>query len=96
MYTKIGGHDRQNHAGYHFGVAYLSSQGRVKVAEKAALPPAVRKGFERVKKLKMANCRSFIFNGLEHAQSPVFEFFHTFFAFPRASARLTPSARLEG
>ena len=38
-----------------------------------------RKGEEGVKKLKMANCRSFIFNGLEHAQSPVFEFSHTFF-----------------
>jgi hypothetical protein len=33
---------------------------------------------EGVKKLKMANCHPFIFNGLEHAQSPVFEFFHTF------------------
>jgi len=28
--------------------------------------------------LKMGNCRSFIFNGLEHAESPVFEFLHTF------------------
>jgi hypothetical protein len=37
--------------------------------------PTVREG---VKKLKMSNYRSFIFNGLERAQSPVFGFFHTF------------------
>jgi len=47
---------------------------------------------ERVKKLKMADCRPFIFNGLEHAQSPVFEFFHAFESMsppPRASIRDT-------
>jgi hypothetical protein len=33
---------------------------------------------EAVKKLKIANCHPFIFNGLEHAQSPVFDFFHSF------------------
>jgi hypothetical protein len=33
---------------------------------------------EGVKKSKMANCRFFIFNGLERAPSPVFGFFHTF------------------
>ena len=42
----------------------------------------VRKGGEGVNKLKMANWRACIFNGLVHAQSPVFEFFHTFGAFP--------------
>ena len=43
--------------------------------------------FEGVKKLTMANCRSCIFNGLGHAQSPVFEFFHTFFRYgPHYSA----------
>jgi hypothetical protein len=26
----------------------------------------------------MANYRTFIFNGLEHGQSPIFEFFHSF------------------
>jgi hypothetical protein len=36
-----------------------------------------RRHKEGVKKLKMANCRSCIFNGLGHPQSPVFEFFHT-------------------
>ena len=35
-------------------------------------------GWEAVKKSKIANCRSLIFNSLEHAQSPVFEFFHSF------------------
>ena len=35
--------------------------------------------FEAVKKLKIANCHPFIFNGLEYAQSPVFDFFHSFF-----------------